>query len=77
MSTKIDDLTSQNSDLQNKVQDASKLILDNRVSTVESKLNELKQELAVQISKFHKTLASRNKSPEPSTGIASTIVQHS
>ena len=74
MSTKIDDLSSQNSNLQNKVQDASELILVNRVSTVESKLNDLKQELAAQISKYHETFTSKDKSPEPPTAIANTIV---
>ena len=70
----IDELSSQNSNLQNKVQDASELILDNRVSTVESKLNELKQELAAQISKYHETLTSKDKSHEPPTAITNTIV---
>ena len=74
MSTKIDELSSQNSCFQNKVQEASELILDSRVSTVESKLNELKQELAAQISKCYETLTSKDKSPEPPTAIASTIV---
>jgi len=48
-------------------------ILDNRLSTVETKLNELKQELTEQISKCHDLLTSKDKA-EPSEFMASTIV---
>ena len=48
-------------------------ILDNRLSDVETKLTELKQELTQQISKCHDILTSKDKA-KPSETIASTIV---
>ena len=49
-------------------------ILDNRLSTVETILNELKQELTKQISKCHHILTSKDKA-KPSETIASTAVR--
>ena len=48
-------------------------ILDNRLSIVKAKLNELKQELTEQISKCHDTLTSKDKA-KSSQSIVSTIV---
>ena len=49
-------------------------MLDNQLSTVETKLNELKQELSEQISKCHAILTSEGKGLKPPKFITSTIV---
>ena len=63
VSSKVEELNIQNTELKKRINQLS----------VETKLNELKQELTEQISKCHNTLTSKDKA-KPSKSIPSTIV---